>query len=278
MHFPLKVKIALLDLYAGQVNQGMRCIREILAIYSRDNDLIFETNEFDVRLKQEVPDLSYDIYISTGGPGSPLESEGDDWEKAYFGWLRQVENHNASADEHSAKRVFFICHSFELVCRYYQLANVCKRKSVAFGVFPVHLTPEGKQEVCFSGLNDPFYAMESRSFQVIQPDEERLREMGATILAIEKERLHVPLERAVVAIRFNKYMIGTQFHPEADPLGTSRFLKRKDKKQAVIAEHGEDKWKSMIIQLSDPERIRSTYLHILPNFLRSSIPFNNTLL
>ena len=33
------------------------------------------------------------------------------------------------------------------------------------------------------------------------------------ILCVEKERPHVPYERAVMAIRFNEHMIGTQFLP-----------------------------------------------------------------
>ncbi|MBC8035242.1 MAG: homoserine O-succinyltransferase [Chitinophagaceae bacterium] len=271
MHAPPKIRIAILDLYAGQLNQGMRCIREILSNFERENNLSVETASFEVRQKNEVPDLSYDIYISTGGPGSPLDSEGSPWELAYFEWLRQVEDFNLSAKENTAKHVFFICHSFELVCRHYKLAQVCKRKSAAFGVFPVHLTPHGKNDPVFSGLEEPFYAMESRSFQVIAPDAERLEEMGSIILAFEKERPHVPLDRAIVAIRFNKYMIGTQFHPEADALGTSRFLKRKDKKLAVIKEYGEEKWKDMILHLNDPAKIRSTYSHVLPNFLRQCI-------
>jgi hypothetical protein len=56
--------------------------------------LILVGDEFDVRQKNEVPDLSYDIFISSGGPGSPLESIGSDWEKVYFNWLRQVEKWN----------------------------------------------------------------------------------------------------------------------------------------------------------------------------------------
>jgi homoserine O-succinyltransferase/O-acetyltransferase len=85
------IKIAILDLYEGHPNQGMRCLRDIIkqwAEYS-NSDVVFD--EFEVRLKQEFPDLSYDMYISSGGPGSPLESEGQAWDTAYFNWLEQVE-------------------------------------------------------------------------------------------------------------------------------------------------------------------------------------------
>lgn len=95
--------------------------------------------------------------------------------------------------------------------------------------------------------------------------------MGAIVLALEKERPHVPFERAIMAIRFNDYMIGTQFHPEADAVGMSMYLQREDKKQTVINEHGEAKWKSMIEHLNDPDKILWTYSRVIPNFLNIAI-------
>jgi hypothetical protein len=70
-----------------------------------------------------------------------------------------------------------------------------------------------------------------------------------------------------MSVRFNQYFVGTQFHPEADALGMAMYLQRADKKNTVIDNHGEDKWKSMVEQLQDPEKIRWTHDHILPNFL-----------
>jgi homoserine O-succinyltransferase len=262
-----RVRVAILDLYEGQPNQGMRCIRELLAGFSHTHDLRTTVDEFEVRLEKKVPDLSYDIYISTGGPGSPLDSINTAWEEAYFGWLSQVEAHNRQADPAARKQVLFICHSFQLICRHYAIAEVTSRRSIAFGVFPVHLLEGAAEEPVFAGLPDPFYAVDSRSYQVIQPNHQRIADMGARILAIEKERPHIPLERAIMAVRFNDSMIGTQFHPEADPTGMSMYLRRNDRKQVVIAEHGEEKWKSMIDQLEDPDKIRWTYSHVIPNFL-----------
>jgi hypothetical protein len=63
-------------------------------------------------------------------------------------------------------------------------------------------------------------------------------------------------------------MIGTQFHPEADPEGMTMYLHREDKKQTVIQNHGQAKWQNMIKHLNDPDKISSTYSHILPNFLQ----------
>jgi homoserine O-succinyltransferase len=264
------VRIAILDLYEGVENQGMRGIREIVNQFGEINHYNIELHEFDVRLKNCVPDLSYDIYISTGGPGSPLESEGSEWERIYFNWLNDVEKWNEDETNLQKKYAFFICHSFQLVCRHWQLANVCKRNSTSFGVFPIHLLKEGKEEPVFEGMADPFYAVDSRDYQVIEPRMTVLYK-GAKILCIEKDRPHVPYERAIMAIRFSDYFIGTQFHPEADAVGMSMYLQTEEKKKTVIENHGLKKWKSMIEHLNDPDKILWTYAHILPNFLNIAL-------
>ena len=94
---------------------------------------------------------------------------------------------------------------------------------------------------------------------------------GARVLAVEKDRPHVPYERAIMAIRFNEYMIGTQFHPEADAVGMTRYLNRADKKKTVIENHGEEKWRNMIEGLNDPNKILLTYSQVLPNFLQQAV-------
>jgi homoserine O-succinyltransferase len=261
------LRVAILDLYEGQANQGMRCIRQILSEWSEFHSIEISFDEFEVRQQKQLPDLSYDVYISSGGPGSPLESEGSEWEAAYFNWLSSVETWNNDPQKTNKKFVFFICHSFQIVCRHYKIADISKRKSTAFGVFPVHVTLEGQKDPIFSGLRDPFYVVDSRDYQVTLPDWNKLNMLGATILCIEKYRPHVPYAQALMGIRFNPYMVGTQFHPEADAIGMSMYLQTEEKKKIVIEQHGEEKWKSMIEQLNDPDKIMWTYAHVLPNFL-----------
>jgi GMP synthase-like glutamine amidotransferase len=265
------VRIAILDLNEGHPNQGMRCIREIINQWSEFYKIETTFDEFDVRLKNEVPDLSYDIFISSGGPGSPIDSEGSEWEAAYFNWLGSVDEWNNNPSNPDKKSVFFICHSFQLVCRYYGVADLSKRKSPSFGVYPVHVTLEGQKDPVFAGLNDPFYVVDSRDWQVTLPDFAKLKKLGADILCIEKYRPHVPYEQAVMGLRFNEYMIGTQFHPEADAFGMSIYLQDEHKKKLVVETHGIDKWESMIEQLNDPDKIMWTYSHILPNFLNEAV-------
>lgn len=266
------IKVAILDLYEGVPNQGMRGIREILNQYGEANYLDLQWDEFEVRQKLEVPDIAdYDIYISSGGPGSPLDTEGSEWEGRYFSWLNDLQSWNNNPYNQQKKFAFFICHSFQLICRHFRIGEVSKRKSTSFGVFPIHLLEAGKNEFVFEGLDDPFYVVDSRDYQVTSPDHLQLARLGSSILCIEKERPHVPLERAIMAVRFNEYMIGTQFHPEADAIGMSMYLQQEEKKKSVIDAHGEAKWASMIEQLNDPDKILWTYAHILPNFLNQSV-------
>ena len=261
------LRIAILDLYEGHVNQGMRCIREILREWSEYHGISLTVDEFEVRQKQEIPDLSYDIYISSGGPGSPIDSVGSAWEDSWLKWVKSVQDWNYNSQNSNKKFVFFICHSFQLVCRHFGIGEVSKRKSTAFGVFPVHVLPAGQVDPVLKGLNDPFYVVDSRDFQVIHPDLDKLNKMGMQILCIEKYRPHVPYVQAIMALRLDPFMIGTQFHPEADAIGMSMYLQTEEKKQVVIEAHGLEKWESMVQHLNDPDKIMWTYTHLIPNFI-----------
>jgi len=271
MNTSKRLKVAVLDLYEGEPNQGMRCLRDILGGFGHESDLRVDLKEFDVRLRNDVPDMSYDVFISSGGPGSPLESRYSDWEKKYFGWLNEIERWNNNPANLQKKFVFFICHSFQLSARYYNIGILTKRHSSAFGIFPVHVLGDSFNEPIFEGLKNPFYAVDSRDYQVIQPNLEVIKKMGAKILCIEKERRHVPYERAIMGIRYNDYMVGTQFHPEADAPGMAMYLNRDDKKKGIIANYGEEKWRSMLTHLDDPDKILWTYSHVLPNFLNQAV-------
>ena len=113
------MKLAILDLYDGTPNQGMRCIKDMVARYEGDLE---DWKVFDVRGKNEVPDLSYDIFISTGGPGNPLEGDGV-WDKNYYNWLDSVWSWNQKNPE-DKKHVFFICHSFQMMVNHFDLAKI----------------------------------------------------------------------------------------------------------------------------------------------------------
>ena len=264
------IKVAILDLYDGVENEGMRGFREILERYRLKNDLNLTYQVFDVRKNVEVPGVEFDIYIFSGGPGSPLDSEGSEWEKKFWGLVDKLEEHNVS-DSQQKKYGFFVCHSFQLMCRRLGLGDVNMRRSASFGVLPTHQTAAGLAEPVFDGLAEPFYSVDSRLWQVVNPNERRFIDLGMQLLAIEKERPHVDLPRAMMAIRFNEYFIGTQFHPEADAIGIKTLLLKEDKKLEVVGEHGIDKYNEMLERLGDPDKITCTQNTIIPNFLDQAV-------
>lgn len=257
-------KLAILDLYEGTPNQGMRCIQEIAAAFAGQMDYQI----FDVRSKAEVPDLSFDIYISSGGPGDPRVGDGI-WDKKYYEWLQSVVDWNEHND--NKKKVFFICHSFQMAVNHFKLANITERKSMSFGTFPVHKTEAGDKDRVFEGLENPFWIADFRSYQVVEPNTKRFEAMGAEILALEKIRPHVDLERAIMAIRFTEDIVGVQFHPEADPQGMIAHFLDEKRRQAIMDEYGADKYHQMIRDLRDTDRIMRTYEAILPQFLNEAI-------
>ncbi|MCY7409953.1 MAG: GMP synthase [Chitinophagales bacterium] len=262
------IRVAILDLYNKHPNQGMRGIRSLLYLESLQTEVPVRWHIFDVRHDVKLPDDSYDIYISSGGPGDPGAS-GELWEKKYFALMDKIRNHNLKNTDRK-KYVFLICHSFELMCRHWQLGEVNKRKSPSFGVFPIHKTAAGEKENLFKNLGNPFYATDSREYQVIAPNHAIIKRDGFKILATEKERPHIPLERAIMSVRFSDEIIGTQFHPEADPHGMIRYFTQADKKESIIKNYGEEKYYKMIDMLDDPDKIILTQKTILPTFLKSS--------
>lgn len=261
------IRIAILDLYDGVVNQGIDALFQLIeAIKSLKSNPI-KVTRFDVRKKHELPGMNFDIYLSSGGPGSPIDTN-QAWEKEYFHWLSSVSEYNSDSTVKAKKFVFFICHSFQLACKHFNLANVSKRTKNAFGIYSVELTTSGKKDANFSGLPNPFWVVDSRDYQATLPNVEQFKRSGASILATE---LGINEEKALMAIRFNPYMIGTQFHPEANDIGLNKYMNNEESKSKILVDHGLDVWKETIDKLKDPEGIRKTYSTIIPSFILHAI-------
>jgi len=263
-----QLKIAVLDMNNNLPNQGMRCILQIIRNFQeRDHvDLVYDV--FNVRGSDELPDLSYDVYISSGGPGSPLASD-EAWEPRFF----QLIDHLFDWNERNTRKkfVFLICHSFQLVVRHLELGLLSKRRSTSFGIFPMHKEADGLTDPMLKGLPDPFYAVDSRDYQITKPNKSRLRTFGASILCREKIRPHVPLDRAIMAIRFSDEVMGTQFHPEADNQGMLLHMKTDERRKQIVKLFGQRKYDDMVDYLQDPNKIALTESVSLPGFLRRAL-------
>ena len=260
-----QIKIAVLDMYDGTPNQGMRCIIDII---NRFNQIVtFQI--FDVRRKSELPDIKkFDIYISTGGPGNPLIGDGN-WDLKYYAFIDELTKWNT--ENTVKKHVLFICHSYQMACKHFGLAEITKRHDTSFGVMTIHKTKEGLDDPLFDGLGDPFYAIDSRDYQVVQPKLSVFKKKGAKIISLEKIRDYVQYERAIMAVRFSDYFVGTQFHPEADPISFISNLRNKESKEKIKKMKGNTKFRNMLEDLLDDDKIYRTNETLIPNFLRIAI-------
>lgn len=262
------IKLALLDMNNNHANQGMRNIKEISQAFKENAEENIEIEVFDVRYKNEMPTVEdYDIFISSGGPGNP-HREGYEWEQKFADFLDEIWNFNKENEQ--KKFLFLICHSFQLASIHWKLGNICRRKSYSFGVMPIHKTFQGDDDYLLKNLPEPFYAVDSRAYQFIEPNHQTLEEMGMKIMGLEKVRPHIHLERAVMAIRFSAEIFGTQFHPEADPKGMMKNLEDEKNKEAMIEMYGLEKYLETVDRMDDPDKILLTQAQILPRFLQNA--------
>lgn len=266
-----KIKITTIDLYNNERNEGMRCIREIVSDAINSNsglDITYDV--FETRYKGELPDLSYNIFISSGGPGSPFEDQDKKWDKDYFNLLDKIWTYNQNNNDQK-KFMFFVCHSFQMMARYFQFGNVNKRFINSFGVMPFEKTSDGSDDVILKSLTNPFYAADIRHWQVTEPNRKMIDEYGAKILSWEipeEENVNNP---AITAIRISDEIVGTQFHPEADPESMLYHFKQDERKDFIIKRYNEEKYNEMIEWLQHPEKIKLTRETVIPSFLNNAI-------
>jgi hypothetical protein len=157
------------------------------------------------------------------------------------------------------------------MCRYFKIADVIKRKSKSFGIHPVHKTEAGEKDFLFQDLSNPFFIADFREWQAVQPNKKIIDELGAEILCMEKERPHVALERATMAIRISEEIVGTQFHPEADPASMYYHFRKPDRKEFVVNKYGEKRYWEMLEHLQNPKSITLTHNTVIPNFLKNAV-------
>jgi homoserine O-succinyltransferase len=265
------IKIATIDLYNNERNEGIRCIKEIVSeAQSRNKEQEITYQLFDTRYKDEVPGIENDIFISSGGPGSPFEGEETKWEKDYFNLIQKIWDHDQNNPERK-KYLFFICHSFQMMGRFFKFGTVNKRHSKSFGVMPFTLTKEGKSDNILKGLSNPFYAADIRQFQVVEPNEKIINELRAKILSYEIIDDDEKAQPALVAVRISDEIVGTQFHPEADPESMLYHFKQDERKKQVVEKYGEERYFEMIEILKRPDTIQKTRATVLPAFLNNAI-------
>jgi serine protease inhibitor len=74
-----------------------------------------------------------------------------------------------------------------------------------------------------------------------------------------------------MAVRFSEEFVGTQFHPEADPVGMYTHFTEEVNRRKVITNFGEEKYNDMMDKMDDEDKIIKTYGIILPKFIKEAI-------
>lgn len=263
MKFHHPVRMAILDMNNNVENMGIASIQRIA-----DRFAVIDYEVFDVRYKREIPGLDFDIYISSGGPGDPLDGDGV-WDKEYFDLMDQLWEHNKLHAE--KKFVFFVCHSFQMICHHMGIGTISLRRKESFGILPVDKTEEGQTDPLLMHLNSPFYGADFRRYEVIYPNAERLKELDATVTALENPDLDIDENRALMAVRFSNEWFGTQFHPEAHPDGMVHYLRRPEKKEMILSQFGLNTYEEMMHNALHPDRLKQTRDLILPGFLKDAM-------
>ncbi len=266
------MKVAILDLNNNVTNRGIGYIKKLVESYG--DALSYDV--FDVRHKNEIPGLDYDIYISSGGPGSPYDYTGG-WDTKYFELIGNLWQYNRRDEMRrfstKPKFVFFICHSFQLACLHFKIGTVSERlHGQSFGTFPCYRTPVGARDKYLKLLDNPFWIADFRDWQVVNTDENIIKEKDFKILA------HEPIQkngesRSIMAVRFSGTMFGTQFHPEADAEGMSAYFSDPIRRETVVKNFGEKRYNQMILDLNDADKIQRTFKTLLPAFIDDALSF-----
>lgn len=267
----LTVSVAVLDMNDGWRNIGIRNIRRMIdhfqfLIRSTHPQVEIKVDQYHVRDRNELPDLSYDLYISSGGPGNPLDDSGSEWENRFFRLLDDVWRHNAN---HEQKKYFFgICHSFQLMAKRFDIGVISRREKRNLGIVPVFKTQAGHHDPIFDGLHQKFYVFDNRDYQVTDPNHQKLDALGASVLSYECENNR--LGHAITGVRYSQEIESVQFHPEAEKNGILVRFTDPDERQKMIEMIGEEKFEEFMESVENPNKLLRTYRTVLPGFLTRS--------
>ncbi len=264
------LRVCLVDMNDGHVNQAMRCLRQIAnsffeRVRARNPGLACELVEVSPRDTGRTIPRDGDLYIGSGGPGSPYDGDGQPW-VADFGAFADDVVDAAVRGGARQKALFAICYSFEMVIRHFHLGDVVPRDGRKFGVMPVYLSAEGQQHPLLRDFGDRLFAFEHRNWEAVNLDERRLRMLGGKLLARES-RDGYSKGRAILGLDVAPGVEAVQFHPEADRAGVMNWVSRPEQAEAFKAAYGEVTYQAMLRTLDNPRRLARTYALVIPGWL-----------
>jgi len=264
------LRVGVVDMNAGHQNQAIRCLGVLidqLAARVRlvNPGLSVERVHVSPRDKNEKPPTDCDLYLCSGGPGSPYDGDGEAWVDEFSEFLDDVVDDNA-AHYGRGKGALAVCYSYEMAVRHFGVAEVAPRASRKFGVMPIYTTGDGQSHPLLSPFGDRLFAFEHRNWEAIHLDESALGRHGGKLLARES-RDGVSKGEALMAFDFAPGVEGVQFHPEADRPGVMAWVARPDQAEAFKLAYGITTYERMLKTIDHPQRIARTFALLIPGWM-----------
>lgn len=266
------LRLCLVDMNNGVANQATRCFRRIFDAFSvqaraANPGLEVQFRHVQPRNLGELPDTSFDLVMSSGGPGSPFDGYEDGWCTGYRKFLDSVVEANLR-DPIRSTSLFVVCHSFEITVTHFAIAEMTKRDNTKFGVMPCYMTSEGERSDLFKPFGDRLFVWEHRSWQAVNLDAKKLAGNGGELWAMEsRPGGNIDKGPGHLAFKFAPGIVGTQFHPEADNPGVMAWINRPEHAADLKDAYGNALYERMIKTLKDPSRLARTFALLLPGWL-----------
>lgn len=265
------VRISLVDMNNGVPNEAIRCFRRILASFTArvraaNPRLTLQLDHVQPRNLGELPSHHVDLFLSSGGPGSPHEGWDQRWctgYRTFLDWMMDASVHRPDCPPAG----FLVCHSFEIAVQHFQFATMEHRGDLKFAIFPAYVTTEGRRTGYLAPFEDRLFIWEHRHWQAVAMDEERVASQGGALLATESRPGRADKGHGLLGFRFGPGLDGTQFHPEADRPGVLAWIDRPEHASALKDRYGHSLYDRMMRTLSDPARLARTYALLLPGWL-----------
>ena len=264
------VRVGVIDMNAGHKNEAIRCLGLLIdqfasRVHAANPGLEVEHIHVSPRDKGDVPPDDCDLYLCSGGPGSPFDGDGERWVDDFSRFLDGVVDDNVAHDDRG-KAAFCICYSFEMAVRHFGIAEVAPRASRKFGVMPVYTTREGHEHPLLAPFGDRLFAFEHRNWEAIGLDTAKLARMGGQLLARES-RDGVSKGAALMALDFGGGVEAVQFHPEADRPGVMAWVANPDQAEAFKIAYGVTTYERMLKTIDDPMRVARTFALTIPGWM-----------
>lgn len=265
-----RLRVCLVDMNQGHVNQAMRCFRGLVGgffdrVQKANPDLACELVEVSPRDTNAPIPRGADLYIGSGGPGSPYDGDEQPWFGDFASFVDEIVESASGPAEHR-KSMFGVCYTFEMLVRHFRVATMAMRDSRKFGVMPIYTTAAGQAHPLLGAFGDRLFAFEHRNWEAIDLDAKRLEALGGALLA-QESRDGWSKGRAILGLDLGSGIETVQFHPEADRAGVVSWVARPEQAEAFRATYGEDTYQAMLRTLDDPTRVARTYAIVIPGFL-----------